>query len=88
VKRGALFGVAAAVGFALGVVLAQRRMGQYRRSLFSSRPLDRLAALGFLSGHPGAETIRLLREYLAWETHPLLRRRAAAITRRMEARLA
>jgi len=87
-RRGALFAVAVGAGLALGVVLAQQRMGQYRRSLFSSRPLDRLAALGYLSGHPGAETVRLLREYLAWETHPLLRRRAAAITRRMEARLA
>lgn len=84
----ALFGLALGAGFAAGVVLAQRRMGQYRRSLFSSRPLDRLAALGYLSGHPGPESVRLLREYLTWETHPLLKRRAAAITRRMEARLA
>lgn len=87
-RRGTLFAAAVGAGFALGVVLAQRRMGQYRRSLFSSRPLDRLAALGYLSGHPTAETVRLLREYLVWETHPLLRRRAASITRRMEARLA
>jgi hypothetical protein len=83
-----VFAIAAGAGFAAGVLVAQRRMGQYRRSLFSSRPLDRLAALGYLSGHPGAESVRLLREYLTWETHPLLRRRAAAITRRMEARLA
>lgn len=84
----AVFALALGAGFAAGVVLAQRRLGQYRRSLFSSRPLDRLAALGYLSGHPGAESVRLLREYLTWETHPLLKRRAAAITRRMEARLA
>lgn len=83
-----LLGLAVGSGFIAGLFAAQRRMGRYRRSLFSRRPLDRLAALGYLSGQPGPETVRLLREYLAWETHPLLRRRAAAIARRMEARLA
>jgi len=87
-RLGAVVVLALGAGFAAGVVLAQRRMDRYRRSLFSRRPLDRLAALGYLSGRPGADTVRLLREYLTWETHPLLRRRAAAITRRMEGRLA
>jgi hypothetical protein len=34
------------------------------------------------------ETVRLLRDYLAWERQPMLRRRAEAIVRRMEATLA
>lgn len=78
---------AAAAGFVLGALLAQRQMGRWRASLFSSRPLRRLAALGYLSGHPGPETVRLLREYLAWEHHPALRRRAESLMHRMERNL-
>ena len=43
---------------------------------------------GFLAGQDGVETVRLLRDYLAWERQPMLRRRAEAIVRRMEATLA
>lgn len=82
------FAFAVGLGFASGLMMAQRRMGRSRQALFSRRPLDRLAALGYLSGHPGVETVQLLREYLAWEQHPVLKRRGAAIARRMEARLA
>ena len=46
-----------------------------------------LAALGFLAGQNEVETVRLLRDYLAWERQPMLRRRAEAIVRRMEATL-
>ena len=46
-----------------------------------------LAALGYLSGHPGPEAVRVLRDYLDWEEHPALRRRAVAIMRRMESKL-
>jgi len=46
-----------------------------------------LAALGYLSGHPGVESVQVLRDYLAWEEHPALRRRAESIVRRMEAQL-
>jgi hypothetical protein len=78
---------ATAVGFVAGAVLAQRSMGRWRTALFSARPLRRLAALGYLSGHPGVEAVQVLRDYLAWEEHPALRRRAEAIVRRMEAKL-
>jgi hypothetical protein len=44
-----------------------------------------LVALGFLAGQNEVETVRLLRDYLAWERQPMLRRRAEAIVRRMEA---
>jgi hypothetical protein len=75
------------LGALVGGLLAQQSMGRHRQDLFSGRPLRRLSALGYLSGHPSVEAVRLLRDYLAWETHPLLRRRADSIVRRMEARL-
>ena len=59
-----------------GWLLAQRRFTHHQRDLFSPRPLRRLAALGFLAGQTGVETVRLLRDYLAWERQPVLRRRA------------
>jgi hypothetical protein len=80
-----LFGLG--VGAALGVLVAQRSIGRHRRDLFSGRPLRRLSALGYLSGHPSVEAVRLLRDYLAWEQNPMLRRRGDMIIRRMEAKL-
>ena len=74
-------------GAATGWLLAQGRFSYHRRDLFSPRPLRRLAALGFLAGQDGVDTVRLLRDYLAWERQPMLRRRAEAIVRRMEATL-
>ena len=44
-------------------------------------------ARSMLDKLPGVETIRLLRDYLEWERHPVLRRRAKGIVRRMEAAL-
>jgi len=75
------------VGTTAGALLAQYSMGRHRRELFSGRPLRRLSALGYLNSHPSVETVRLLRDYLAWEKHPVLRRRAEAMARRMEAKL-
>ena len=87
-RRTTWFVGALAGGLVIGALLAQRSMGRWRSSLFSGRPLRRLAALGYLSGHPGPEAVRVLRDYLAWEEHPALRRRAEAIMRRMESKLA
>jgi len=81
------FVAAAAVGFVVGNALAQRSMGRWRAALFSARPLRRLAALGYLSGHPSVAACRVLKDYLAWEEHPALRRRAESLVRRMEANL-
>ena len=86
-RRATWFVGAMTAGVILGALLAQRSMGRWRSSLFSARPLRRLAALGYLSGHPGPEAVRVLRDYLAWEEHPALRRRAEAIMRRMESKL-
>lgn len=76
-----------ALGAATGVWLAQQSMGRHQQDLFSHRPLRRLSALGYLSGHPSVDAVRVLRDYLAWERHPMLRRRAEGIVRRMEAKL-
>ena len=78
---------AAVVGFVVGNALAQRSMGRWRTALFSARPLRRVAALGYLSGHPSVAAVRVLKDYLAWEEHPALRRRAESLVRRMEANL-
>jgi hypothetical protein len=87
-SRGWLFAGGVVVGATAGWILAQRRLVTHQRDLFSPRPLRRLAALGFLAGQTGVETIRLLRDYLAWERQPVLRRRAQAILRGLEATLA
>jgi hypothetical protein len=86
-SRGLLFATGAMVGATAGWVLAQRRLTFHRRDLFSPRPMRRLAALGYLAGQGGVETARLLRDYLAWERHPALRRRAETILRRLESTL-
>lgn len=86
-RRAGYFFGAVAIGAVVGALMAQRSMGRWRNSLFSTRPLRRLAALGYLSGHPGPEAVRVLRDYLAWEEHPALRRRAESIMRRMESKL-
>lgn len=88
-RTGAKVGIIAGLlGIVAGIGLAQHSISRYRRALFSTRPLKRLSALGYLSSHPSAETVRLLRDYIAWEQQPMLRRRAEAIARRMEAKLA
>ncbi|UCG86952.1 MAG: hypothetical protein JSW71_24190 [Gemmatimonadota bacterium] len=75
------------VGITAGALLAQHSMDRHRKQLFSGRPLRRLSALGYLNSHPSVEAVHLLQDYLAWEQHPMLRRRAEAIVRRMEAKL-
>jgi hypothetical protein len=74
-------------GVVAGWMLAQQRLTSHRRDLFSPRPLRRLAALSYLAGEGDVETVRLLRDYLAWERQPMLRRRGEALLRRMEASL-
>jgi hypothetical protein len=73
-----------AAGAVAGWLLAQRRFAVHRRALFDRRVERRRAALGFLAGQGGVGTVRLLRDYLAWEQHPVLKRRAETIVRRMQ----
>lgn len=82
----ALLGIAAIAG--LGIYLARDQMVRHRRDLFSQHPLRRLAALGYLKSHPEADDLPLLRDYMAWEERPLLRKRAAAILEGLEESLA
>jgi hypothetical protein len=82
-SRSLVFAGSAVLGAAAGWVLAQRRLTFHRRDLFSPRPMRRLAALGYLAGQNGVDNARLLRDYLAWERQPMLRRRAEAILKRL-----
>jgi hypothetical protein len=87
-SRAVLFTGGLAAGAVAGWIIAQRRLATHQRDLFSPRPLRRLGALGYLAGQTGIDTIRLLRDYLAWERQPVLRRRAQAILRGLESSLA
>ena len=81
VALGAL-GLAAIGG--IGVLLARDQMTRHQNDLFSPHPVRRLAALGYLRGHPGVDNVLLLRDYLTWEARPMLRKRAMAILSEME----
>ena len=87
-SRGFVFFGAALLGVTTGWFLGQRQMLRSRNDLFSAQPLRRLSALGFLQGEEQIDTVRLLRDYLSWESQPMLRRRAQKILRRMESTLA
>jgi len=86
-SRALLFAGGLTAGALAGWLLAQRRFSTHQRDLFSPRPLRRLGALGYLAGQTRVDTIRVLRDYLAWERQPVLRRRAQAILRGLEATL-
>lgn len=74
---------------ALGALLVRDQMSRHQRELFSPHPLRRLAALGYLGGRPATvDSVLLLRDFIAWEPRPLLRRRATALLARMESALA
>lgn len=85
VTGGVLLGLAAVAG--LGAWLAREQMDRHKRDLFSPHPLRRLAALGYLSSHPDIDNVLLLRDYVAWEEQPLLRKRASSILESMEQEL-
>lgn len=74
---------------ALATLLVRDQITRHRRNLFSAHPLRRLAALGYLAGHEASiDAVQLLRDFIAWERRPLLRRRATLILERMERQLA
>lgn len=77
--------LAAAAASVLGVLFVRDQMSRHRRDLFSSRPLRRLAALGYIAGsEPSVDAVRLLRDYIAWEEQPLIRRQAIQVLNKME----
>ncbi|HUE96942.1 MAG TPA: hypothetical protein VMN39_09790 [Longimicrobiaceae bacterium] len=74
---------------ALGALLVRDHFSRHRRDLFSPHPLRRLAALGYLGSAPASvDLVLLLRDFIAWETRPLLKKRAMAVINRMEDALA
>ena len=75
-------------GVLLGMIAWSTQIQRSRRELFNKHPVKRLAALGYLSGHPGPDTARILTDYVGWERHPGLRRRGQRILRRMQSHLA
>lgn len=78
----------AAAATVLGVFLARDQVVRHRRNLFSPHPLRRLAALEYLRTRPEVDNVMLLRDFVAWEERPLLRKRAAGILEEMEEALA
>ncbi|MEE2897141.1 MAG: hypothetical protein VX815_01610 [Gemmatimonadota bacterium] len=80
--------VTAAAG-ALVALIIRDQITRHQRDLFSPRPLRRLAALGHMSRESASiDTIRVLRDFVAWEPRKLLRERARAIVARMEEEVA
>jgi hypothetical protein len=72
-------------GLAVGLAAWSSQLHRSRRDLFSAQPWRRLAALGYLGGcRPNHETLRLLDDYVTWESRPALRRRGERLLRRLE----
>lgn len=69
----------------LGAVVVRDQISRSRRDLFSAHPLRRLGALAYLAGHDATiEVVQLLRDFVAWEPRPLIRKRGVQLLRRME----
>ncbi|HSL69941.1 MAG TPA: hypothetical protein VK864_06840 [Longimicrobiales bacterium] len=78
----------AGLAAAVGTFVVRDQLARHRRNLFSPYALRRFAALGYIAGlEATVELVQLLRDFLGWEPHRLLRRRAAAILARMENQL-
>ena len=81
--------LAVAAVAALGTLLVRDQISRHQRDLFSPHPLRRLAALGYLGGRPASvDLVLLLRDFIASESRPLIRKRATVILNRMEEALA
>ncbi len=87
-RKGQLAGLGFFAGLACGALTWSHVQRQYRRDLFSRHPLRRFAALSYLRTRPSMGTLRLLREYIAWERTPVLRERGVALMRSIESTLA
>jgi hypothetical protein len=88
IKTTALILVALGLAAAVSALVVRDQIARHRRELFSSHPLRRLAALSYLGSRDATvDTVRLLRDFVAWEPRPLIRRRAALLLARMEEQL-
>jgi hypothetical protein len=88
VRTTALIVLTAGAVLAIGALIVQDQFARHRRDLFSSRALQRFAALGYMAGLTASvEAVQLLRDFVSWESRALLRRRALHILERMERQL-
>jgi len=70
---------------AVAALVVKDQLHRHQRDLFSPQPLRRLACLGHMSrADATVDNITLLRDFVAWESRGLLRKRAKAILSRME----
>ena len=77
--------LAAAAAGALAALVIRDQITRSRRDLFSPRAFRRMAALGHIGKEPASvATVRLLRDFVAWEPRRMLRERARTIMDRME----
>jgi hypothetical protein len=80
--------LAVGLAAALGTFVVRGQISRHRRNLFSKHALRRFAALGYIAGLGATvELVQLLRDFVGWEPHRLLRNRAASILDRMEQQL-
>lgn len=75
-------------GLAVGAMVWAQVLDRSRQGLFSRSPVRRFAAISYLATRPSVDTARLLRDYVRWEPHPLLRRRGRQALAAVEASLA
>jgi len=89
VRRSTQVAVAAGFlgGMVAGVIVWSAQIHRSRRELFSRRPWRRLAALGYLAGRPGLDTVQLLTDYVRWERHGPLSKRGERLLKRMQRHL-
>ena len=73
-RRAAVVAAGFLAGALAGMAVWSVQMHRCRRDLFSPSPFRRRAALSYLRGRPGLDTVRLLSDYVRWEQHPALRR--------------
>jgi hypothetical protein len=77
--------LAAAASVVLGALLVRDQLSRHRRELFSAQPLHRLAALTYLGRlPPSVDSVLLLRDFVAWERRPMIRKRAVSLLARIE----
>ena len=81
--------LATAAAGALVALIIRDQITRHRRNLFSPHALRRLAALGHVNKTTASvDTIRMLRDFIAWEPRKLLRERAQSVVSRMEEEVA
>jgi hypothetical protein len=77
--------LAVAAAAALGALLVRDQISRHQRDLFSPHPLRRLAALGYIGGRSASvDLVLLLRDFIAWEPRPLIRKRAVTPLEKMQ----